>query len=357
MPDKDGMAGTISSTKNSPLPDDRLPLPQLIVRSSFGGILMGLANLVPGISGGTMLLVAGVYPKFIRAVAEITTLRFRIQSLVLLMTVAITAGAAVLSFAGPVKTLVIEHRWIMYSLFIGLTLGGIPVVWKLISTHSFSVWVSAAVGLIAMIALVLAQSQGNDSGASEGGLAMMFVAGVAGASAMILPGVSGGYLLLVLGAYVPLLTGLDAMKQALKAHDLTAAIQPTLHVVLPVGIGVLIGIAVVSNILRLLLARYEKATLGALLGLLMGAVVGLYPFQEGVPPEVDTVFKGDIVEKVEEQLVMQTTGKVIAREDFPTRYFNPNSRQMAISAGVIIGGLILTYAVAILGRDRTPKTE
>ena len=92
---------------------------------------MGLANLVPGISGGTMLLATGVYPRFIDAIAEVTTLRFRLRSVLVLSCVAGSAFLSILLFAGLMKALVIDHRWIMYSLFIGLTLGGVPLVWRL----------------------------------------------------------------------------------------------------------------------------------------------------------------------------------------------------------------------------------
>ena len=105
--------------------------PQLVLRGGIGGTLMGLANLVPGISGGTMLLAAGVYPGFIGAIAEVTTLRFRLRSMVTLGSVGVAAALAILLFAGTVKSLVEENRWMMYSLFIGLTLGGVPLVWRM----------------------------------------------------------------------------------------------------------------------------------------------------------------------------------------------------------------------------------
>ena len=101
-------------------------------RGAFGGALMGLANLVPGISGGTMLLAAGIFRAVITAIAEVTTLRIRARSVVLLASVAGAAGLAILLGAGLLKGLVLDHRWIMYSLFIGLTFGGVPMVWGLI---------------------------------------------------------------------------------------------------------------------------------------------------------------------------------------------------------------------------------
>ena len=64
----------------------------LVIRSLVGGILMGLANLVPGISGGTMLLASGVYPKFIQGIADVSTFKFKRESLIVLVVVAGAAG-------------------------------------------------------------------------------------------------------------------------------------------------------------------------------------------------------------------------------------------------------------------------
>ena len=112
-------------------PQDESMRPKWALRCLLGGTLMGLANLVPGISGGTMLLAAGIYPRFIQALAELSALRFRKSSLLVLGLVGIAAGSAILLGAGTVKDAVVEHRWAMYSLFIGLTLGGVPVLWSM----------------------------------------------------------------------------------------------------------------------------------------------------------------------------------------------------------------------------------
>ena len=91
---------------------------------------------------------------------------------------------------------------------------------------------------------LLAWYQTTNPGAGENeGFGIYVAAGLAGASAMILPGVSGGYLLLVMGVYLPILGAIDALKVAVKAGDLDAALGPTLQVVLPVGLGVGLGVA------------------------------------------------------------------------------------------------------------------
>ncbi|MDA0323157.1 MAG: DUF368 domain-containing protein [Verrucomicrobia bacterium] len=318
-----------------------VPIPSLVGRSLIGGVLMGLANLVPGISGGTMLLAAGIYPRFINAIAEVTTLRLRAPSIAVLGSVVVAAGLAILLLAGTVKGLVVDHRWIMYSLFIGLTLGGVPIVWKMVRPARKSTWIGAIVGFIVMA--VLAYSQQTQSGAGGGstGIFMLFLAGVAGASAMILPGVSGGYLLLVLGQYIPILSAIDAFKLALKGGEMGEATQIALHVGIPVGLGVLVGVVGVSNLLRLLLKRFEKATLGVLLGLLLGAVVGLWPFQTGVLPQVGDVVKGE----------MMTEGLIaeLDPEDYPTRYFSPSGTQVGGVFGGIAVGFLITFAIARIG--------
>jgi putative membrane protein len=91
-------------TQEGPLDHDPSPTAALALRGSLGGVLMGLANLVPGISGGTMLLATGVYPAFISGIAEVTTLRFRTRSVVLLGAVAASAAAAILLLAGATSS-------------------------------------------------------------------------------------------------------------------------------------------------------------------------------------------------------------------------------------------------------------
>lgn len=322
----------------------RLTISSLILRGAAGGVLMGLANLVPGISGGTMLLAVGIYPLFVGAVADLTTLRLRPASIALLGAVVVSAALAILLLAGAVKDLVIHHRWIMYSLFIGLTLGGLPVVWRLARPATPSLWIGAAAGFVGMSLLALAQRASTAAGDAGSGFLSLLVAGVFGASAMILPGVSGGYILLVMGQYVPILTAIDAFKEALGARDLAAAITPAVSVLLPVGIGVVAGILAVSNALRWLLRRYARPTLGVLLGLLVGAVVGLWPFQRAVEPVPgQTVVKGKVI-------AAEDLGS-IAVEDLPTEYFSPTAGLVGASILLIGAGFLVTLGIARFGRE------
>jgi putative membrane protein len=327
---------------------DQMKSGTLVLRSLFGGTLMGLANLVPGISGGTMLLAAGIYPRFIDALADVTRFRFHFRSLLVLGCVVLAAGIGILLLAGTLKELVVDHRWVMYSIFIGLTLGGLPVVWRMASPASGPLIMSAIVAFVAMILLATLQRVGvvGNGGSNP---VMLLLAGLAGASAMILPGVSGGYLLLLLGQYVPILSAIDSFKEALRAGDLNAAIEPALTVILPVGLGVVAGVVIVGNLLQWLLHRYRKATLGALIGLLLGSTVGLWPFQQGVAPEVGDSIKG--------RIVTEQTLADIDPEDWPTTFYQPDRSQVGGSLLLIGLGFAVTIGIAQLGGKENPAID
>ena len=115
-----------------------------------------------------------------------------------------------------------------------------------------------------------------------------------------------------------------------------------MHVFVPVGIGVVAGIVLISNLVKLLLARYDKATLGILLGLLLGAVLGLWPFQQGVAPEPGAVIKG-----------REMTAALIAQldpKDYPLEFFSPSGAQIAGAVALVGLGFAITQAVAAVGR-------
>jgi putative membrane protein len=305
---------------DNPTPE-RGSLASIATRGSIGGVLMGLANLVPGISGGTMLVASGVYTAFIQAVAEVTTLRFRLRSIVMLASITIGAIVVIALLAGPVNYLVTTHRWIMYSLFIGLTLGGVPIVWRMARPATPAVFSGAAAGFAVMALMAFARTAST----GEGSTVMLVIAGIAGASAMILPGVSGAYLLLVLGQYEVILGAIDQLKQGLSGDR--SMILAALTVVIPVGIGVGIGVVGISNLVRWTLRRFEKATLGVLLGLLFGSVMGIWPFQQAV------------------------------EHGQPRVFYSPDLMQIAISLVLVALGLALTLAIDLLGRRLAASSQ
>ena len=324
-------------------PADAGSLPALTIRGAIGGALMGLANLVPGISGGTMLLAAGVYPAFIAAIADLTTFRFTRRTLVLPAAVGGAAALAILLLAGPMRGLVVDQRWAMYSLFIGLTLGGVPLVWRLARPATPAVCAGAAGAAALMLLMPLGLGAGSTG--AEASRLLLFASGLAGASAMILPGVSGGYLLLLLGQYETILGAVDTLKAGLLEVDARLLLDAS-ALLLPVGLGVVAGIAGVSNLLRWLLDRHRQVTLGTLLGLLLGAVAGLWPFRQPVEPPLGSVVRG--------QVVTEASLPGIDPADWPLEPFRPSTGQVAGALVLLVSGVAVTTAIARIGGDRRP---
>lgn len=329
-------------------PNAAIGTPVPVVRALLAGVMMGLANLVPGISGGTMLVACGVYRRFIDAVSDVTRLRLNRPALLLLGVIVLGAVVSISGLARVIHWSLVEHRWVMYSLFIGLTLGGAPILWQLARPVRRDVVLGAVGGAAVMAGLVVLQEAGTGQ-AALGGPFGLFVGGAAAAGAMILPGVSGAFLLLLLGQYEPIIAAIKDTISALTSGDV-AGVLAQLKVVIPVGLGVLAGVAGVANLLKWVMHRYERPTLGVLLGLLMAAPAGLYPFRTGVPPEVGDTVKGTLVT---EDNVAELSAPSEAK-DWAQRAYRPTPAQAVGSVLLIVAGLGATVAISRLGRDREP---
>jgi putative membrane protein len=245
--------------------------PISVSRSLAGGFLMGLANLVPGISGGTMILAVGLYDRFIGSVADVTRLRITRNNILFLGLVGIAMAAAIVGLSGIAVSLVSEKRWIMYSLFVGLTLGGVPELLKLCRPISPPVIVAILAGIAALVGL---EDWFNGVRLPQT-MPVLTMVGAAAAASMILPGVSGSTVLLILGMY-------ELVWGSLSLSALREDPAASLRVLGPVMVGAALGIAVLCNVLKVLLARFPTPSHGALLGLLLGSVYVLWPFQEPV---------------------------------------------------------------------------
>jgi putative membrane protein len=290
-----------------------------------------------------MLLLVGLYARFIHAVAELSTLRIRRASVLQAGGIAFFAGVAILLSAGPIKDLVVHYRWQVFSVFIGMRLGAVPVVWKLARPATPAVWAGVATGLA--ITAVLAGVQYATAGSGEPlipGPVGSFLAGLVGASATMLPGMDGSYFLLLMGQYVPILASIDRFADALKTLDAAAAFAE-FRTLVPVGLGVAIGIGGVSLGLRWLFRHHLKPTAGVLLGIVIGAVGGLWPFRKSVAPELGSTVKGTLI--TPENLAS------IPKDDWPVVFFSPTPTQVIGALGMIVAGYILARLLARLDPD------
>jgi len=337
-----------------------------IPRTIFGGFLMGLANLVPGVSGGTMILAVGLYDRFIGAVAELSSLRWSKALFVFLIALGIGLVTALLGFSGIAVHLVTTQRWIMYSLFIGMALGGVPQLVRLaqpLGKGGLPVVLSMLLGLAAMVWIAFAL---QESTISQSFVTLALV-GAAAASSMILPGISGSYILLIFGMY-------DTVIGSLSVSELKADPRAALEVLGPIILGAGLGIALLSNILKVVLARLPRTSHGFLLGLLVGSVLGLWPFQTNDHPElavkpvrkaVTMLVEGSSLEEARaeyevevtdlelEALAVSYAGDTAAdlklKSQRTTMVYDPSIKEILSALGLVVVGFCLTW---ILGGSK-----
>ena len=197
--------------------------------------------------------------------------------------------------AGPLRNLVVLQPTAMYALFIGMTLGGAPLLWRMMSPPKLASILALAVGFLLIVGVAVSST--DRSRPTKGDKARIkelvrqgefpiksdiprdLAAGVLGMSAMVLPGISGAYMLLLLGRYEQILGAVAALKDY--ALSLGQEGDPTaLAVLVPVAIGSLVSLVGVTNVLKWLLHHREKQTVGLLLGILVGSVLMLVPMME-----------------------------------------------------------------------------
>ncbi|MEH6820627.1 MAG: DUF368 domain-containing protein [Dietzia psychralcaliphila] len=262
----------------SPVPAP--PGPLGVLGNGLRGALIGMAELVPGVSGGTVALVTGVYPRLLDSGAHVvdgmrsaalgperrarTAAAFRHVDWWLLLPLAVGMLAMVFTMAGVMKGFVEGSPEIARGLFLGMVAASIAVPLGMArATPGGRNWV---LGLIfaggAALAFVLS---GLPSGSiSDPSYLLVFVAAAVAICALVLPGVSGSYLLLAMGLYAPTLGAVDDRNFAYLGVF---------------ALGALLGISLFVKVLDRLLEDFRKPTLIAMAGLMLGSLRALWPWQ------------------------------------------------------------------------------
>jgi putative membrane protein len=326
----------------------------LPLRCGVGGLLMGVANLVPGISGGAMLLILGVYQAFLEGIAAITSFRWKVRHFVVVGLVGAGAACTILLLAGVIRDVIVTYRWQAFSIVAGMRLAAIPVVWMMARRARraagntggppATLWIGLIIGVLLTAAAASFTYSDAARGAFASGPVMHFAAGLLGASATILPGMDGSYILMLLGQYVPILGAIDEFAKGLKGMDVDAMVQAS-RVLIPTGIGVALGIGGVAIAMRWLLARFPQPTYGVLLGVLVGAFVGLYPFGTYRAPQVGDVVAGQV-------LTAETLGKYADDKDkWPLEFFRPSAGLIAASLGLVVLGWAVGWGLTKLEKE------
>ncbi|MCY3698654.1 MAG: DUF368 domain-containing protein [Gemmatimonadetes bacterium] len=235
------------------------------------GLAMGLADLVPGVSGGTIAFISGIYDELVATIAGLDRRLlgafreggvrgvWQAGNLGFLAVLLAGIGTSVFAFAGLLHWLLANRPVELWAFFFGLVAASVPLVGRQVRDRRAGIWTLAAAGAVLAAAITSLPPLVR----SDAPLFLAAAAAVA-ACAMILPGISGAFILLILGAYAPVIAALDSL-------DFVR--------IGVVGLGVAAGLLTFSRGLRRLLDRHRTPTLAALAGFLLGSLNALWPWK------------------------------------------------------------------------------
>lgn len=299
------------------------------------GVAMGAADVVPGVSGGTIAFITGIYDELLRSIgavpgAAMLLFRGRIREawatananfLLILFGGILTS---VFSLAKLITYLLAHHPIPVWSFFFGLILVSVYFVSKEIQRWDFSRIVGLVVGvLFAYVITVAAPMQW-----SSGGLSLFF-AGAIAICAMILPGISGSFILVLLGLY-PVVLG------AVKNLDLA--------VMSVFAAGCLVGLLSFARVLSWMLDRWRDLTLAFLTGLMLGSLNKVWPWKETLTWRIDS--HGERIPMLEQNLLPGAYGELTGQDP-----------QLVLAIVLAVAGIVLVLGLEWFAGRRQPSAQ
>ncbi|WP_031547014.1 DUF368 domain-containing protein [Salinicoccus luteus] len=245
----------------------------------FKGFLMGICELIPGVSSGTMALLLGIYDQFLGAISKIVSKHYR-KAILFLLPLVIGMGIAILTLSNLIDYLLRNHTVPTHWFFIGLVLGVVPMMLR-ISNYKVEFRAGHYIILFMAVALLLVMgiSRGEEQAINDVAitfplLVKMFISGILASTTMLLPGISGSLVLLILGSYSIVIYAVS---------ELTSFNLGVLPILIAAGSGILLGLLVASRIIQYMLRHFTYLTYALILGLVIGSVFAIYP---GLPDTV-----------------------------------------------------------------------
>ncbi|HEJ7438574.1 TPA: DUF368 domain-containing protein [Staphylococcus aureus] len=272
------------------------------------GFAMGTSDLVPGVSGGTIALLLGIYNQFIASISGIFSRRFW-PSFTFLIPIIIGMLLAMGSLSNLFNYLLSQHHIPTMFFFGGLIIGIVPYLLK-ISNYKTSFTTKHYMMVIAGIAILIVITLMNNGDKHDGETLTLstsliikyFIAGMCASSAMLLPGISGSFMLLVFGVYG---TVMLAISEVVKLNF------AGLPILLAVGFGVLAGFIISSKIIQYFLTHHKLMTFALIIGFVVGSLFAVFP---GLPTNIVMWFVSLVVFIIG-FIVSLTLGRITAENE------------------------------------------
>ncbi|MBN2237933.1 MAG: DUF368 domain-containing protein [Bacteroidales bacterium] len=241
----------------------------------FKGMAMGAANVIPGVSGGTIALITGIFERLINGIKSFNLKAIKLLAardfkkfaahtdLIFLVSLFLGVGVSIISLARLFDFLFVNYPVYIWSFFFGLILASVYFVGKTIEKWTFAVVVVFIIGFIAALAITFLTPATEDDS-----FFYLVICGVVAICSMILPGLSGSFVLILMGNYQ--LVMIDAINQL------------RLDVLIPVAIGAGGGLLGFSYLLSWVFKRFRNQTIGILTGFIFGSLGIIWPWKDEI---------------------------------------------------------------------------
>lgn len=244
-----------------------------MIKNVLKGMVIGIANIIPGVSGGTMAVSMGIYDKLIHCLTHLFS-EFK-ESVKFVLPIIIGAGIALVGLSFVITPAFEYFPLQTNCLFIGLIVGGLPAVWK--KVKGSSVRVSHIIPFLLFFALVIGMAAMGETEGKAADLSFslwsvikLFLVGVLASATMVIPGVSGSMMLLLIGYYNPIVATIKELVEALVSFNI-AEILRCCGIIIPMGIGVVVGIFAIAKIIEIIFAKFPLQAYWAIIGLIVAS--------------------------------------------------------------------------------------
>lgn len=248
-----------------------------MLKQLLQGMVVGIANIIPGVSGGTMMVAMGLYDKLIHAITHLKS-EFK-ESMKLLIPIFIGAGIAIVALSRLFEYLLGNYPVPTNFAFCGLIMGSLPFIVK--KVRGYTITVSKIIPFLVFFGLVILMAVMGETGGATADVSFGLVnvlkllgVGIIAAATMVVPGVSGSMMLMLLGYYDTILESINDFIDALVKFDIQGLLAE-MEVLVPCGIGVVVGIFLIAKLIEFIFSKAEIHAYYAIIGLIVASPIAI----------------------------------------------------------------------------------
>lgn len=249
-----------------------------MIKNLLKGIVMGIANIIPGVSGGTMAVSMGIYDRLIHCLTHLFK-EFK-ENMKFLIPIFLGIGIALVGLSFIIEPAFAHFPLQTNCLFIGLIVGGLPAVWQKVKGKGIKIsyivpFVLFFAVVVGMAAIGEKEGTAADLSFSVWSVIRLFAVGIIASATMVIPGVSGSMMMLLMGYYNPIVAAIKNFVTALAAFDM-AGILEGCGILVPMGLGIVVGIFAIAKVIEIIFEKFPIQAFWAIIGLIVASPIAIF---------------------------------------------------------------------------------